>query len=340
MGDAPIDFGDGFKPSRERLAGEREKRLDLAGRVMPFGVAYLDEFCLGIHPTDLVLLCASSGAGKTTIAALIAQLAAARGKRVHFFALEAHKAEIEQRMLFRELCDVMRERGAPRLLTFQQWMYNTVEVPLFLENEARARFDTRVAGMFTFYRGQSFTANDITKRFEEVRAQTDLIVLDHLHYVDTDDVNENRGLKEITKAIRDSALAMERPVIVVAHLRKRDRNKPRLIPDLEDVHGSSDIIKIATKVIALAPARDKASGDPGVSNTYIQVVKDRFVGVNGHAALCQYDLRTLRYRDQYIVGRLSFGGDAFENISAAERPAWCRSGLCLGTPATQEERYA
>lgn len=324
-----FNFGEGFKPSSERLAGEREKRHALAGRVMPFGISYLDDYCVGIHPTDLVVLCAASGAGKTTIAALIAQMASARGKKVHFFALEAFKGEIEQRMLFRELCDVMREREFKGFITYQQWMYSTVETPEALELEAQRRFEKRVAGMFTYYRGEKFTADDITRRFAEVRASTDLIVLDHLHYVDSDDANENRALKEITKAIRDAALAMERPVIVVAHLRKRDRKNPRLIPEMEDVHGSSDVVKIATKVIALAPARDNPSGDPSKSNTYMQVVKDRITGATGYAAMCEYDLSKLQYSDTYVVGRLSFSGEEFEDI--AKKPHWAKRGHALGT---------
>lgn len=331
-----FNFGEGFKPSGERLDGEREKRLALAARAMPFGISYLDDYCIGIHPTDLVVLCAASGAGKTTIAALIAQLAAARGKRVHFFALEAHKGEIEQRMLFREVCDLIRERGEQRFITFQQWMYASTPFPEDLEKEALRRFRGRVDGMFTYYRGERFTAEHIQRHFAEVRAETDLILLDHLHYIDSDDPNDNRALKDITKTIRDAALAMERPVIVVAHLRKRDRNKPRLIPDMDDVHGSSDIVKIATKVIALAPARDRVSSDPSVSNTYMQVVKDRFPGTNGYAALCQYDLRTLRYRDQYTVGRLSFSGDEFEYLSEEQRPTWAKRGICPGTPPAKE----
>lgn len=326
-----FDFDNGFRPSKERVAGELERRRRLAANVVKFGISYLDDYCIGIHPTDLVIVCASSGAGKTSIAALIAQIAASAGKRVHFFALEAHETEIEQRMLFREVCDVLRQRELRPFPTFQQWFYDTVRVPDDVEEEARRRFEARVEGMFTFYRGEKFTADDITRRFAEVRASTDLIILDHLHYVDSDDGNENRAFKDITKAIRDAALAMEKPVIAIAHLRKRDRSRPRIIPELDDVHGGSDIVKIATKVIALAPARDRQDSDPSKANTYMQVIKDRFPGVSGYAALCAYDLRTMRYAERYVIGRLSAGGDAFENVADYAKPAWATRGMALGT---------
>lgn len=332
---APSAGVDDFRPSCERLDGESERRLALAARVVPFGVGYLDDYCLGIHPTDLVVLCAATGAGKTTIAALIAQLAAARGKRVHFFALEAHKGEIEQRMLFREIADLARSRRERRI-TFQQWIYATEQYPEDLEKEALRRFRERALGMFTYYRGEKFTAEHIQTHFAAVREETDLVVLDHLHYVDSDDPSDNRAMKDITKTIRDAALAMERPVIVVAHLRKRDRNNPRLIPDAEDVHGSSDIVKIATKIVALAPARDRPSADPRVAATYVQVVKDRLVGMAGHAALCSYNLETLRYEETYSLGRLSAGGDAWVAIPEENRPHWAKHALCFGTPPVKE----
>lgn len=336
-----FDFGlEGFRSSVERLAEERERRLKHVERVMPFNVSYLDDVCMGIYPTDLVVVCAASGAGKTSIAALISQLASAQGRRVHFFALEAHRSEIEQRMLFRAICDVLRERGSSmRGVTFQSWMYGNAQrlITEGVEEAARLRLVADVQGQRTFYRGEKFTAEDITRLFLAVQNETDLVVLDHLHYVDSDDRDENRGLKAATKAIRDAALCMEKPVIVVAHLRKKDRGKPRIIPDIDDVHGSSDIVKIATKVVMLAPSRDRESSEPGVANTYMQVVKDRFAGVQGYAALCQYDLRTLRYRDQYVVGRLNFAGDAFENVDDANRPEWAARGLARGTPPPEED---
>lgn len=337
-----FDFGlDGFKSSVERLGEEREQRLRHQERIQPFNVGYLDDCCLGIYPTDLVVVCAASGAGKTSIAALMAQFASAQGRRVHFFALEAHKSEIEQRMLFRSICDVLRERGKSTWgVTFQRWMYGWCSQAVTEEVElaARARLGDDLAQQRTFYRGEKFTAEDITRLFLAVQHETDLIVLDHLHYVDSDDANENRGMRAATKAIRDAALSMEKPVIVVAHMRKKDRaGKQRIIPDIDDVHGSSDIVKIATKVVMLAPARDRAAKQPGIANTYLQVVKDRFAGVAGYAALCAYDLRTLRYHDEYVVGRLSFMGDKLQELPPSQKPEWAVRGIATGKEPTSRE---
>lgn len=315
---------DAFRTVSQRLKEEAPHRRRLAAKVSKFNIQYLDDCCGGIYPTDLILLCAASGAGKTTIAALVAQMASAQGRRVHFFALEAHKAEIEQRIKFREICGVLRAAGKMHGgITYRAWLYGELSdaITPAVELSAEQALGTSMDNLRTFYRDHEFTASDITRLFRAVQDDTDLIILDHLHYIDADDSDgENRGLKEITRAIRNAALAIEKPVIVVAHLRKRDRNKPRLIPDIDDVHGSSDIVKIATKVIMLAPSREMC--EPGIARTYMQVVKDRFAGVQGIAAECRYDLRELNYGKQYTLGRLAAGGDRFDALPSNERPKW------------------
>lgn len=319
----------GFVRSVERLQSEGEKRRELAARVIPFNVSYLDDCCLGIYPTDLIVMSAAPGAGKTTLGALLAQKASASGRRVNFFALEAHRNEIEQRMFFRELYATARDRGIPREgLSFQRWMYGQCESFAFLESDARERLEMRLINCSTFYRETAFNHEDVTKTFLAVRGETDLIVLDHLHYVDLDPGNENAELKRVIKAIRDAALDMEIPVIVIAHLRKKDMRAKRIIPDIDDIHGSSDIVKVATKVVLMAPGRSLPQSDKQrVAMTIMQVAKDRFAGTNGFAAVMQYDLESLEYRDTYALGRLTPGADSFEDTPSP--PAWAKRAVSI-----------
>ena len=60
-----------------------------------FGIKYLDAALHGIKPNDLILIGASSGAGKTELCTHIAKTNAKLGKRVRYIALEAEKNEIE-----------------------------------------------------------------------------------------------------------------------------------------------------------------------------------------------------------------------------------------------------
>jgi hypothetical protein len=321
-----------FKSATDRLREEQAERKALADRVIPFNISYLDDYCLGIYPTDLVILSAASGAGKTSLGTFMAQTAAAQGRRVFFFALEAHRNEIEQRMLFREMAQIAKERDIPhRGLTFPRWMYGLCKNFEHLEREAFLRMREKAKTMRTYYRASSFSHRDITRLFVKIREEADLIILDHLHYVDLEGPNENLELKKVTKAIRDAALGMQIPVVVVAHLRKGDRQSPRLIPSAEDIHGSSDVMKIATKIVTMAPCREGwAEQNPAMATTLMQVVKDRMRGVAGYCAIMQYDLSRLQYLEQYGVARLDNFGKELEHYYHDSIPDWGREGNGVG----------
>lgn len=99
----------------------------------------------------------------------------------------------------------------------------------------------------------------------------------------------------------------------------------QLVPTKDDFHGSSDLVKIATQIITLAPASDIV--DPPkwyLAPTFMTVLKDRRSGPSPVTALTMYDKRTCRYEDEYTLGRLTKGRTAWEQVKLAERPSWAR----------------
>lgn len=322
-----FDFGDKFAASSERLEHEKAKRLSASGRLMPFGISFLDDVFVGIHQTDLIVVGAESGAGKTSVAMDIAQNAASKGRRVHLMALEAHDSEIEQRMLYRVFSNMAYQRSEKwrHSISFTDWCLGRCSGEGIdqLLDEAKEIVQKQTKTLYTYYRGASITAKDVARQLHAIRNETDLIILDHLHYIDSEDANENRALKDAIMTIRNTAIAMERPVIVIAHLRKKDYRKPRLIPSIDDFHGSSDITKVATKVVLLAPARDKTATEDWAYPTYMAVAKDRIGGRTKHSALMMFDRRSFSYQSAYRLGQLNLEGDEWSEIPATERlPRW------------------
>lgn len=317
----------GFVETPVRIDLERCVRLEQAKNVVPFNVTFLDDCCEGVHPNDLVVISAATGCGKTTLATMLAEAAARNGRRVHFFALEAHENEIEQRLLYREASGLAWRKGVRDPdMSFARWMYGRYDLGKY-EDEARESIKRELKTLNTYYRSAAFTHEHITEQFKEIRNQSDLIILDHLHYVDYDGPNENRELKKVITAIRSASLEIGVPVIVIAHLRKKDRKAPRLIPDGDDIHGSSDISKVATKIAILAPARDTevASNTPGVSNTLVQVVKNRFDGADGYCGVLQFHMSGMRYAPKYKVARLLKGGTEVEYVDHDQMPRWAKN---------------
>lgn len=314
-----------FVRSPERVLGERDERMQLGAGRMPFGVRFLDDALGGILPRDLVLLGAKTGIGKTALATSIALHNAQAGKRVHYFALEAEDREIERRMKYQIIADQYYRSGIHLpTIRYLDWHMGNLDRELGpFEKSADDELNKALANLHTFYRCNSFSADDFCTKLREIRDETDLVILDHLHYVDSDDDNENRGYKKMVKQIRDAALNAEKPTVMVAHVRKGDRRYEHLVPTIEDFHGSSDIAKMATKAIMLAAAYDVPNKRPFLWNTYMQVSKCRLdSSVTRYAALVIFNSRTNTYEGHYTLGRLTEGGTMFSELPLDDMPHW------------------
>ena len=326
-----FDFGLGFKSAGERVKGEAVEREALAKRALRYHVTFLDDVTRGILPRDLVLLGAETGAGKTQLATLIAMRNASQGKRVHYFALEAEPDEIERRIKFMLLARMARERRFEISgLNYGDWYLGRCESIVGELNEAAEQTLTRdYRHLHTYYRGSKFGHDDIRKLLLAIQSETDLVILDHLHYVDIEDENENRGFKQTLKMIRDVTLGMGKPMILIAHIRKKDTRAKSIVPDIEMFHGSSDIIKIVTHAIMLAPARCDVPRTKGAANTFMHVPKDRRNGSTGLVALCRFHRRWNDYDVNYTLGRPSGAGDQFSAIETDDRPHWAKHHVAL-----------
>lgn len=329
-----FDFGIGFKNAGERVAAEQDRRRRLVVRALPYHHGFLDDILRSILPNDLILLGAETGAGKTDAVTGIAEANAADGRNVYYFALEAEEDEIERRIKYKRTAKIARERGLPFCdhMNYPDWYHGRYDAVLgTLSREVDELIAKDLSHLHTYYRGSKFDRSDIKRLFLAVQNGADLIILDHLHYVDTDDENENRAQRDTMKMMRDVALGMGRPVIVVVHLRKKGNGFRRsLVPDIDSIHGASDISKIATTAIILAPCHVIDTGHYAMRNTFVQVVKDRMGGVTGLAAVCTYDVRQRAYGEAYALGRIHDAGEHWTELEGNKRPGWAKRARALG----------
>lgn len=317
----------GFAPMSKRLTGERAERLEQAGRRLFFHQTFIDDYTRGIGPHDLIILSAPTGLGKTELALSIAMRNARLGKRVHYFALEAEPRELERRAKFAAISRLAHAAQHPdaSALAYADWFFGDCE---HIAEQFDAVADDEIARTFatlsTFYRGSRFGASDLANEIARIQERTDLIVVDHLHYIDEDsDANEARALGDTVKAIRDAALLAGKPIILVAHLRKRERGKfRRLIADYEDIHGSSNVVKICTQIVILERAEDIEPQRWWQSPTYVAIEKDRRGGRCPLVAVQNFDIRTKSYSPQYTLGRVK--GQKWNEIPMGDVPRWAK----------------
>lgn len=342
-----FEFDLGFKSVADRIGGERAERERHSVAMLPFHVGFLDDYFRGILPHDLIEIGAETGAGKTDLVTTIANQNAAEGKRVFVIALEAEMGEIERRTKYGLIARWAFERkydNAHRL-SYVDWYLGRCERLIGgLDAEADEYMRTKLSGLHTFYRGAHFDGANIEKLLTTWQTQADLFVIDHLHYVDIDDdKNENAAYKKLIKLIRNVALACGKPVILVVHLKKGEggRREP-LVPSIDRVHGSSDISKIATSAIMIS----RAPFTPACwwkAPTFFSIPKWRTGGASRLVALCNYDVRTRTYAEEYTLGRLEDLGSTWTEIEPQHRPPWAhrmihRGGLTTAPPNPRKGR--
>lgn len=263
------------------------------------------------------------------------------GAPVHYFALEAEDNEIERRIKYGKLSDMyyrlldgdmplpegLKRPADRRVISYTDWRMGKLDKLLrayeeYLEPELKSA----VKNLHTLYRTSgNFNLQALERGLLQVVTETRLIVIDHLHYVDVDDSDENKGYKRVIKLVRDIVLHYNVPIIVIAHLRKTQggaRYAP-LISTIEDFHGTSDVPKIATTCIMMAPAYDRMAPHKWQWPTYIGAVKSRLDGSRTRfTGLVNYDARTSRYDEAYRIGKMTDMGKEWEELMGNAKPAW------------------
>lgn len=339
-----------------RATVERAERVAQAPKIMAYGVQYLDDATGGILPNDLIVISAKTGAGKTQLVARIAAKNASEGKHVTLFALEAEENEIERRLkyglLARRYGLWIKQTGATnaKAVEYSQWRLHRLDPELGqFEKDAEDQMKAYKTLQTVYRKGGDYGIAELERDIMRVQSATDLIIIDHLHYIDIDDENENSGMKKIVKKLRDLAIGLGKPIILIAHMRKdqfRGKYTP-LMPSLEDIHGSSDIIKIATTAIILAPCFDARFLDPlemdnmdGTWATYFRVAKYRLDGSRlRYTGVSFFDPVTGVYRHKYAVGQLINADTHWKTLYGAEdrRPYWTKANGAIRLRSTNDE---
>lgn len=317
-----------FRSASEAATVERQER-DKGIQRLKFGVDSIDDATRGILPDDLILLGSASGVGKTQQCCNIAMANLEDGRRVHFLPLEAAEFEIERRLKYPLVqAAFYGDPNRPRLdkrLNFPDWLLGEFTKPLAkYEDQVQDYFAKAYANLHLHYRRDKFGINELIEAVHYCAPVTDLIILDHVHVFDLDDDNENRAIKEIAKTVRYLALEEQKPIVLVAHLRKRDRGNDDLVPGMEEFHGSSDLFKIATKVITMSPGRMTMDG---TYETFFRIPKNRLDGgVTRFTFREFFNPKTGAYeKNKYQLGWAEQKrANGFEQIDGSHYPDWAR----------------
>lgn len=317
-------------------------RIANQGKRFHFGISYLDDALGAFMPYDFVVIGARTGRGKTALALHLALNAAAQQRRVVFYALEARRFEVEQRLLYGEIIRVGRElypSMSGRLPRYRGWLMgelNRVDGEDFarmLTDEAKENLRKKTAFFDLRYLG--FT-QDPTKfavglvRDIEANAShdsADLVVLDHLHYFAVSHGTETEAVQVAIHKFNEIVVKHNVPMLVVSHLRKGSSSfgaTASRLPSVDDFHGHSDIVKVATTVVTLAPQIEDATAEKFI--TLFQVLKAREAGeVTPYVARHSFITAKNAYSREYTLLSSVPDANGAMTLEVPKRiPSWAR----------------
>ena len=215
----------------ERIQELHARGDDVIG--VPTGFTDLDRMLGGLNKSDLIIVAARPGMGKTSLQNAMALTAARRyGKRIALFNLEMSGEQLVQRMIAAETkIDSQRLRRGD--LQEHEW-------PIFMEAIGRLS-ETRIFIDDT----PSITPNQLRTKCRRLYAEhgLDLVMIDYLQLMQTERATNNRvqEISEISRALKGLARELDVPVVAAAQLSRAVEQRQDKHPQLSDLRDSGSI---------------------------------------------------------------------------------------------------
>lgn len=241
-----------------------EKRAEMGNALegLSTGLYELDEKTGGLKNGNLIVIAARPGMGKTVLAENIARAALKAGKAVHFQSYEMTANELNLRSMAAE-CGI--ELQTLKTAKFTQSEYDKISA--FVGMAAMWKMSVS---------SESLNVDELIALAME-KANTaglDLLVVDHLHIMPRKGQNEVTELGEISRRLKQLAMDLKIPVVLLAQLNRNVTNQTDKRPSLAQIRASGRIEEDANVVIM--PHRESYyNEDANPYNAELCVVKNR-----------------------------------------------------------------
>ena len=234
---------------------------------IPTGISTLDEVTSGLNRSDLIIVGARPGMGKTSFALNVARnVAVQQNRTVAFFNLEMSREQMVNRLLSSE-ARVPSKKLRTGMLSAEEWgrisaaSSSLCQAPIFLDDTA------------------SITVPEMKARLRRVR-DLGFVVIDYLQLMHTARRIDNRvqEVSEITRSLKIMAKELNVPIMVCAQLsRGTEKQAGNHRPVLADLRESGSIEQDADQVLFLYreeyyknKGQDAdAAVDPGLSEVIV-----------------------------------------------------------------------
>ena len=218
-----------------------ETREDYIG--IPSGIGELDKMITGLNKSDLIILGARPGMGKTSFALNIARNVASSGRTVCFFSLEMTRDQLAQRVLSSE-AGIKSEKMRTGELEGDEWT-----------RLAQAGDQLSKTELY-FDETSDITVQQMKAKLRRMKmhGNVDLVIIDYLGLMHSAKPTDNRvqEVSEITRSLKIMAKDLKVPVIACAQLSRATEAKGKSHkPALADLRDSGSIEQDADIVLFL-----------------------------------------------------------------------------------------
>lgn len=232
---APIDPLLG--PAIERAEELNRQGLDVTGT--PTGFRDLDRLLSGLHPSNLLIVAARPGMGKTALVLNIAQNVAVNDVPVAIFSLEMSREEIVTRMLCAQgRIDSQRLRSGRLAESDFTKLSNAASVlykkPIFVDDSP------------------GLTVTEIRAKSRRMRRRPGLglVIVDYLQLMQgSGGENRQQEIAQISRSLKNLARELQVPIIAVSQLNRSLESREDKRPRLGDLRESGAIEQDADVVI-------------------------------------------------------------------------------------------
>jgi twinkle protein len=275
-----------FKASQWKPEGFVDICIDEILTAKPEGVAMpfrgLNEKLHGMRKQEIMLICAGSGVGKSTITREIALHLMQTGYNVGNMYLEESQNDTARTYI------AMRNKVHPMRFAIHPDM-----VP-----QDKVREDVEFLNQNgVFYKHFGSLEDDalVSKlRYMTKVKHCDFIILDHISMVVSGraSTNERKDIDMLMTTLATFVVDNNVGLVLVSHLsRNKEKNWSKgAVPDLTDLRGSAALEQLSWSIIGAS--RDQQGDIPNMINFH--VLKNRSWGFLGNAGACQYQPETGR----------------------------------------------
>lgn len=253
---------------------------------------FIDKYLGGIAKNELMVIGSPSGFGKTTFANCLTFELLSAGLKPCFMSLENTMGDTLKLRAFLIWKEKTRNWG----IKFREWSLISEDNEIVQESYIEAH--DLIKQILLIENSGIYKIENLITDLDRAKNQgANVIILDHLDFIDADDTQIASSQTFMMQTIKTFVETNKIPMIAFSQLSKKI-DKRVIIPEYNDFYGSSNKSKMATSIIMIQRDFDNTIASENKYSTYFVVRKDRYGSNTNVGERIYFDSKRGKYEDK------------------------------------------